>query len=266
MQTPLIWFGGKSKIAPDIIRRMPEHKCYVEPFGGGAGVLVAKSPVTYEVYNDIDGDVVNFLMVLREQPQVLSGRCITLPYSRQLYEQWKWESKPEDKFERAVRWFYLNRSAIAAGNNHRSGWRHSNATNPARDYRTACERLQDFAERMNNVMIECRDFREVIRVYDGPDTFFYMDPPYVGRENRYKGRFTEQDHRDLAQMLKVIKGKALVSYYEDPLVDELYGEWHREYIDTYKFARPQDAGEERVKARELLLMNYASVQQTLIGI
>ncbi|MFB5189052.1 DNA adenine methylase [Alicyclobacillus fastidiosus] len=133
MQTPLIWFGGKSKLADDIIRLMPQHRCYVEPFGGGASVITAKAPVSYEVYNDIDGEVVNFLMVLRDKPHVLAGKCITIPYSRQLYNEWKWAEKPEDPFERAVRWFYLNRSAIAAGNNHRSGWRHSSATNPARD-------------------------------------------------------------------------------------------------------------------------------------
>jgi DNA adenine methylase len=230
---------------------------------GGASVLTAKRPCSYEVYNDIDGEVVNFLLVLREAPEKLTHACITLPYSRQLYEEWKWGDKPTDKFERAVRWFYLNRSGIAAGNNHRSGWRHSNATNSARDLRNACARLQDFAERMMNVQAECRDFREVIRVFDGPDTVFYCDPPYVGRENRYKGRFTEQDHRDLAELLKGIKGKAVVSYYESPLVDELYGGWYQEQIVTYKFSRPQDAGMERPKARELLFMNFGAIQQTL---
>lgn len=263
MQTPLIWFGGKSKLADDIIRMMPAHKCYVEPFGGGAGVITAKPPVSYEVYNDIDGDVVNFLMVLRQNPHVLAGKCITLPYSRQLYNEWKWAEKPDDPLERAIRWFYLNRSAIASGNNHRSGWRHSSATNPARDYRTACERLVDFAERFATVQIECRDFREVIQCFDSPDTLFYCDPPYVGRENRYKGKFSERDHRDLAELLRGIKGQAIVSYYKHPLVDELYDGWSCAVIETHKFSRPQDAGEERPKAKELLLTNFAAIQQTL---
>ncbi|MFB5189053.1 DNA adenine methylase [Alicyclobacillus fastidiosus] len=113
------------------------------------------------------------------------------------------------------------------------------------------------------MQIECRDFREVIECYDSPDTLFYCDPPYVGRENRYKGNFNERDHRDLAELLRGIKGQAIVSYYEDPLVNELYPEWHRGFVDTYKYALPQDAGEERVKAREVLLMNYGAIQQTL---
>lgn len=172
---------------------MPQHKCYVEPFGGGASVISEKAPVSYEVFNDVDGDLINFLMVLRENPHVLAGKCITLPYFRQLCNEWKWAEKLEDLMERAIRWFYLNRSAITAGNNHRSEWRHSSATNPARDYRTACERLVDFAERFYTVQIECRDFREIIECYDSSDTLFYWDPPYIVRENRYKGRFREND-------------------------------------------------------------------------
>lgn len=267
MRTPLIWFGGKSKIADDIIRLMPSHKVYVEPFGGGASILAAKTPSPFEVYNDIDGDVVNFLMVLREQPEVLEDACVTLPYSRQLYEEWKWGDKPAGTFNQAVRWFYLNRSGIASGNNHKSGWRHAKtAHNPARSYRNACRWIGEFAGRMNDVQIECRDFRKVIQTYDSPDTLFYIDPPYVGREFRYKGGFTEQDHRDLAELLTRIQGKALISYYDDPLIDELYDGWHRTHIDTVIYAQVQDAGTERVKARELLLMNYTSIQQTLIGI
>jgi DNA adenine methylase len=107
-RSPLIWFGGKSKYAELIISRMPEHKKYVEVFGGAAHVIVQKPKVNHEVYNDIDGNLVNFIMTARDNPKELQDACESLPYSRELYEKWKKEEMPKDPFEKAVRFFYLN--------------------------------------------------------------------------------------------------------------------------------------------------------------
>lgn len=254
-RSPLIWLGGKSKVAHEIIRRMPDHKVYVEPFGGAAHVLAQKEPVEYEIYNDIDGELVNFLMIARDKPEELARACETLPYSRQLYEEWRDGEWPEDKFQRAVRFFYLNRCGISKGNGpktYRTGWRHSAKVNAAKAYHSAVELLQSFANRLRYVQIEHNDFREILRVYDTPDTLFYVDPPYFGREQYYAGGFTEQDHRDLAEMLSKIKGKAIVSYYDDPLLQELYPGWRRETFTAIK----QVVNGTNCKAEELLLMNF----------
>ena len=105
-RSPLIWFGGKSRSAEHIISRFPSHRKYVEPFGGAAHVITQKPRVTYEVYNDIDSNVVNFLLQNRTDPERMQRACETLPYSRSLFERWKRESLPEDPSERAVRWFF----------------------------------------------------------------------------------------------------------------------------------------------------------------
>ncbi|CAH1054080.1 DNA adenine methylase [Paenibacillus pseudetheri] len=262
-RSPLIWFGGKSKVAQHIISKMPDHTCYVEPFGGAAHVIAQKAPVYSEVYNDIDGEVVNFLMMAITEPKLLQQECDALPYSRALYDKWKREKSPDDDFTRAVRFFYVNRSGIAKGNSAEdfstnTGWRHSREHNTARTYRSACQVIPDFSKRMQSVMIDNRDFRDIIRVYDGPDTLFYVDPPYIGREKYYAGGFNEQDHRDLAELLNSIKGKALISYYDDRLLDDFYpaaeqgGKWHRE---GFQAARQVVNGNNNT-AQELLLMNY----------
>ncbi|MGV6934079.1 DNA adenine methylase [Paenibacillus sp. CMM36] len=264
VRSPLIWFGGKGRVAQHIISKMPPHTCYVEPFGGAAHVIAQKPPVYSEVYNDIDGEVVNFLLVAINEPLRLQQACDALPYSRQLYEEWKRSKPPDDDFTRAVRFFYVNRSGIAKGNSDSAfstdtGWRHSKEHNTARTYRSATDIIPAFAKRMSSVMIDNRDFRDIIRVYDGPDTLFYVDPPYIGREKYYAGGFAEQDHRDLAKMLKGIKGKAILSYYADPLLDELYPGWHRE---TFQAARQVVNGNNNM-AQELLLMNFDNRQLTL---
>jgi DNA adenine methylase len=216
------------------------------------------------VYNDIDGNLVNFLLVVREDTEQLIRASESLPYSRELYERWKKEPLPEDRFERAVRFFYLNRSGIAKGNGpetYKTGWRHSTqfTQNPANGYQSACKAIASFADRMKGVMIEHDDFRKIIEKYDSPEALFYIDPPYIGREKYYAGGFTENDHRGLAEMLNRVKGKVIVSYYDDPLLLEIYPAWRRETFEQLK----QIVGGDNEWATELLLMNFEDDQMTI---
>ncbi|MNB92488.1 DNA adenine methylase [compost metagenome] len=265
-RSPLIWFGGKSKYAEHIISRFPKHRKYVEPFGGAAHVIAQKPRITHEVYNDIDGLVVNFIMENIRDPERLQAACEALPYSRQLFEMWKREPMPDDPFDRAVRFFYLNRSAIGKGNAEevpQTGWRHSTVSgqSPANGYLSACKLIGDFAERMKGVMIEHTDFRTIIQKYDDEHTLFYVDPPYVGREKYYAGGFTEKDHRDLAELLHNIQGKVVLSYYDDPLIKELYPDFNREPFEANRQV-VGSAGLNR-DTTEMLLMNYDNGQLTL---
>lgn len=263
--SPLIWFGGKGRMAEHIINKMPPHKCFVDLFGGAAHVIAQKPMITNEVYNDIDGDLVNFILVARERTSELVLACESLPYSRGLYEKWKREEMPQDDFERAVRFFYLNRSGIAKGNSsYGTGWRHSHEHNTARTYQHACERIRAFAKRMSNVMIDNRDFREIIRVYDSPETLFYVDPPYIDREMRYKLTMQDKEnplqlHHDLADVLNQVRGKVILSYYEHPLLDELYPKWRREYFAAVR----QVVNGQNNLSEEMLLMNFEIKQLSL---
>ncbi|MEC1395323.1 DNA adenine methylase [Bacillus velezensis] len=265
-RSPLIWFGGKGRYADHIINKMPAHKVYVEPFGGAAHVIANKPQMGHEVYNDIDGHVVNFLMQVRKDPKAMQQACESIPYSRALYEKWKTEDYPQNDFDRAVRWFYMNRSGISKGNAEevpQTGWRHSTQSgqNPAGGYISACAAFESFANRMKGVMIECKDFRNIIEKYDSPDTLFYVDPPYVGRERFYAGGFTEKDHRELARLLNQVKGKVVLSYYDDPLILEIYPNWESETFSAYKQV-VGGSGKSR-GAEELLLFNYKITQLSL---
>jgi len=255
LRSPITWLGGKNALAPKIISLLPKHVCYVEPFGGAAHVLIQKPSSPTEVYNDINGDVVNFLMVLRDRREELYRSVATLPYSRALFDEWRKGPAPTDRLERATRWFYINRSCVS-GDMRYPGWKKgAQRWNAARYYRSACELLLPVGERLAFVQFECRDFRYVIENYDRPTTVFYVDPPYVDHEGYYAGGFTEQDHRDLAGLLSGIKGKALVSYYACGLVDELYPGWAREEIQVAKYAHVNVDGT-RTLGTEVLLMNY----------
>lgn len=264
--SPIIWFGGKGKQAEYIISKMPDHKVYIEPFGGAAHVISQKARINHEVYNDIDGIVVNFIIQSIENTDALIEKCAALPYSRELYEKWRREEMPRDPLEMAVRFFYLNRSAISKGNADevpKTGWRHSTTSsqNPAMGYVNACQKIRSFAKRMQGVMIERLDFRTIIEKYDSDEALFYIDPPYVGREKFYAGGFTLEDHYQLGELLNSARGKVIVSYYDDFIINEIYGHWNIERHGAFK----QAVGGQNVggPTEELLIMNFETKQLSL---
>ena len=101
----LRYFGGKFRLAPWIIRHFPAHQCYVEPFGGAAGVLLRKVPSQFEIYNDLDSAIVTFFRVVRERPDELMRALILTPFSRQEYAD-AYEPTTDD-LEQARRLFVL---------------------------------------------------------------------------------------------------------------------------------------------------------------
>lgn len=174
-----------------------------------------------------------------------------IPYSRELYERYKREQLPRDLLEQAVRFFYLNRSAISKGNAEevpKTGWRHntSSSQNPAMGYVNACQAIRRFAKRMLGVMIERLDFRTIIEKYDSEEALFYVDLPYVGREKLYAGGLTMEDHFELRELLNSARGKVILSYHDDPIIGEIYGHWNIERHSAFK----QAVGGHNVGARQ----------------
>jgi len=257
IHSPIRWFGGKYYLAKDLISLMPKHHCYVEPFGGGGHVLTQKEPSKVEVYNDIDRNLVNFLLTLRSSREELLASLESLHTSREIYNMWSSQPLPEDPFERAVRWYYLLRHRLIPNNSElKSGFRSGTEKSVAEDFQNSVVRLQQFEKRLRRVNIELLDYKECIRRYDSEKTFFLIDPPYVGREAMYQGGWTEQTHRELASLLRTIKGKALVTYYPDPLIDEIYAGWRRQEKETYVGTVAKKEGHKKKKETELFLMNY----------
>lgn len=262
-KSPVHWMGGKHYSAKHIIAEMPGHAHYVEVFGGGAHVLCQKSPSELETYNDTNGDVVNFFRVCRESPAELNARLQWTPYARATRDELVAQHRngglrSEDSVKWAADWFTLLRQTYSGTLT--GGW------SSARTNRNGCAsvsrwcnlgpRLVALAGRFRLAQIECVDFRALVARHDAPTTLFYCDPPYIGTEDYYSGGFNEQAHRDLATLLCGIEGKALVSYYPHPLLNEAYAGWRRKTWMTGKHSQKKRDGEVRDTATELLLMNF----------
>jgi DNA adenine methylase len=140
------------------------------------------------------------------------------------------------------------------------GWARAVSTENTRGkhsqiWANAPKAIETLARRVAGVQIENSDFRIFIPSYDRPGTLFYCDPPYVGTEDYYSGGFDENAHRDLAKLLHNTAGKVMLSYYDCPLVTELYPGWRRATWQTPKWSEKAN-GTPRQRATELLLMNF----------
>jgi len=208
--------GGKSRLASWILDQVPEHTCFVEVFGGAAGVLVNKDPEasTVEVYNDRDGDLVQFFEVLRERPDELVEWLEAVPYSREIHGEWAEAFyngyRPSDPVERAGQFFYLRYSQWGAGYAGQNGFGTSKVNSQATSYANKIERLEEFAERFDDVVLENLDWSDTFEKYDGEETVFYCDPPYVGKEEYYP--VCDIDHAKFVRALGELKGKCLHCY------------------------------------------------------
>ena len=225
----LRYYGGKWKLAPWIISHFPEHQNYVEPCGGAASVLLQKPRSPLETYNDLDGNVVNFFRVLRDQPDELIRKIRLTPWARAEYEL-SLESS-EDEVEGARRFYCaacmsFNGATQFDGSTY--GWRHTLDYNmrhsPALDM--ANNTLQAIADRLLGVQIEIRDYADVIDRFDRPVCLIYFDPPYVAETRNktfwYGHEFDEHDHAEAAALLRQCAGYVVVSGYACPLYTELY--------------------------------------------
>ncbi|MGB8507980.1 MAG: DNA adenine methylase [Pyrinomonadaceae bacterium] len=234
------WYGGKYSHLDWLMPLLPEAAHYCEPFGGSAAVLINRQPSPVETYNDVHGELVNFFRVLREQGDALTRAIGLTPFSRQEFEAAISEpSESLSELERARRFYILARQVrTGLAQKASSGrWAHCKLTSRAgmagavSRWLGAVEDLPLIAQRLLRVQIEHAPAIEVIRRYDSEETLFYCDPPYPHGSrtdvNAYAYEMTDDDHRELAKVLRGVKGKVALSSYHCDLMEELYGDWRR---------------------------------------
>lgn len=224
------YIGGKYRLAPWIISHMPEHKLYVEPMGGSGAVLLSKPRSHGEVYNDIDNEIVNFMLQVRDNFDPLFEKVISTPFSRQLVAQWKQEfmqnNTPRDDIERAARWFSVQEASYVGVWG--SGW--LSYIGAARYLVHHRIRLKEVALRLQGVAFECEDYRVTVGKYDNSKTLFYFDPPYLledGSNSDYFAPYLQRErfsHAGLSELLigQGLEGKWMLTYYDLPIIRKMY--------------------------------------------
>lgn len=258
---PLKWHGGKHYLAKEIISRFPPHVHYVEPFFGGGAVLFAK-PAAWieghsEVVNDINRDLANFWQALRDPEDFawLVRELEATPFNQDNFE-WCTTYDCRNPFmqhetRRRAWWFFIRYRQSRQGLGKDFATLSRNRTRRGMNeqvssWLSAIEGLPEAHERLKRVVILNNDALKVIRQQDGPNTFFYCDPPYL-HETRvttsdYEFEMTEEQHEELLLTLSNIQGKFILSGYPHPLYLDLAGKLDWRYdeilIDNKASSKP----------------------------
>ncbi|EAW1173083.1 DNA adenine methylase [Salmonella enterica] len=233
------YHGGKFRLASWIISYFPAHRCYVEPFGGGASVLLRKTPSDAEVYNDIDEDVVNLFRVLRDPvtSQALIDACALTPYSRDEFRR-SYDYSP-DPIERARR--LVVRATMGFGSAGATkgctGFRldtHRNSATAQRIWARQPDNLAAVASRFSGVLVENRDAIQCMRDHDTPTTLHFVDPPYVHdtrvgvtKNNAYRFEMSDEQHIELINAIKRLEGKVVICGYDSKIYNDRLSSWKR---------------------------------------
>ena len=261
---PFGWYGGKFSHLDWLLPLLPRCHHYCEPFAGSGAVLLNRDPSPVETFNDLDGEVVSFFRVLREDKARLIEVIGLTPFAREEFALACDLSPDLPPLERARRFYVRARQVRTGLAQTASIGRWANCKNTSRAgmsgvisrWLGAVEDLPAVAERLLRVQIENRPATDVIQLYDSPTTLFYCDPPYVhstrGDSKAYGFEMTDRQHHDLATVLNAVRGMAAFSNYQAKILDDLYPapKWHK----TISPARTNHSTKD--KRVEILWTNY----------
>jgi DNA adenine methylase len=252
MKGPLSYVGGKNRFISTILPMIPEHMTYVEPFSGGAQVFFQKEPAKVEVLNDLDGELVNFYRVCQSHYEELLRYMRFLVVSRDWYKRLQ-NTPPESltDIQRAGRYFYLQKNTFGGRVANQSYAIHV-VNGPSFSTRRLADLIERTHARLGKVQIEQMSYERVVQKYDRAQTFFYIDPPYYGVNGLYRFDFSHEQFEQLAQQLKTIKGKFLMSINDHPEIRRMFADFHIGTV-TVAYSLQKHAGR---KYQELLIKNY----------
>jgi DNA adenine methylase len=264
VRTPLTYYGGKQMLAAQIIAWMPEHRCYLEPFAGGAAVLFAKPAAERETINDSDERVVRFWRALRERPDELAARIAATPYSR---AEWYASREPtDDDVECARRLlvecdqsFSRSRSSwsVPCIGDGRGRWQPGS-------WQNLPPKILAAAERLSGVALEHRDGPSMIKRWDRSDALIYCDPPYAGPQRTEPSKGYRHDDAEVLwprlvdALLNVKHAAVILSGYPTGAADPLvFAGWRVEQLRRNRTVQARN-GEKLGAAPEMLWLNAAA--------
>lgn len=180
---------------------------------------MTKDPAPLEVVNDINGDLVNFFRVAKFHHDALIDEVLSMPNSREVFDECL-ASPGQTDIIRAARWFYLNKNSFGGmGKNFGISKKSGGPAMGSRERRG--EALQLLHKRFDKVCIENLDWRDVLKKYDTSGSLFYLDPPYTAG-HQYTLPWTDEDHAELAEAVRSLTGRWILSYDDSKKVRKLY--------------------------------------------
>jgi len=264
MNSPIKWVGGKRNIKKTLVKMLHEHMQYVEVFGGAGWVLLEKEKSKLEIFNDINGDLINFYKVVKdkEKCEILINELKLTLKSRQLFEEWDSLTKVEleklNEIERAARFYFMLKMAFGGRvNRKKNTFCISNDGRKQLNYDNIPKEFLLLHERLQNVFIERKDFEYILKKYDRKDgdVVFYLDPPYLETtEDDYGISFSLDTYKRLKQSLDNVKGKWILTCNDRKELRELFEDYRISDHEVHWSICAK--GENMKKYGELIISNY----------
>lgn len=224
------WAGGKGRQLGDLLPLIPHSKTYVEPFGGGASVLLNRDKSKVEVYNDLDGALVNLFQVVRDD-RLFAEFAHKLGWVLYAKEDFvdavnNHDNDELSRVDRAVLFYTMLNQSISGKRLASAGdWARGRLDNLADRFVLRQQKLGAVHLRLRGVQIESRDALDILQEWDGPETVFYCDPPYVldtrSKRKYYAVEPGDDYHVQLVDVMLNVKGMVILSGYDHPVYERL---------------------------------------------
>lgn len=254
MSALLNYPGAKWGMAEQICALMPEHRTYLEPFFGSGAVFFTKAPSRIETINDLDGEIVNFFRVMREQPEELARLIELTPYARDSFNDAHY-NKGTEPVDRAYRFAIRSRMGHGFKVFEKTGFKtdiggrqNSYAVN---NWIKMPQQILDLAQRLKQAQIENRPAVDLIRRYNRENVLIYADPPYLMSTRggkQYNCEMSDQDHLELLEALLHHRGPAIISGYQSEMYSDMLGSWVKITRKSYN--------QNRDRRTEVLWLNF----------
>lgn len=253
MKTPITYWGGKQQLTTEILRLIPKHKQYNEPYFGGGAVFFSKRPSEIEFINDINGEMINFYKILKRSFNDLKDEIDCTLHSEFQHRQAKEIYADPLKHSTILRawavWMLSKQSIYAILGN---SWCVEIGRNRAEAFQRAKEAFTIvYARRLERTSIFCRDALNVIQATDTSTTFHYVDPPYYNSDCGHYSGYSLDDYKQLLDQLSNLEGNFLLSSYPSDILNEYINQnrWKSRDIVMNKSAGEGDK-------TEVLTWNY----------
>lgn len=246
--------GNKNRLAKDIIKHFPPHKVYIESFFGAGGIYYNKPKTQYNFLNDLDDDVFNLFMVLKNQKQELIEYFEEVPFSESLFKYWI-HHKETDAVPKAARFLYLSNFSYLGANT-------AIRLSLTKEFKMLIKNIYGFDD-FSRPKFTNMDFRKLFKSityikknnYESK-TFIYNDPPYLTTGSNYlTDEWNEQDLIDLFEenMKMAERGaKFAISEFDNPFILEQAKKHNLEVITIGERKNLKN------KRTEILVVNYKS--------
>lgn len=266
LKTPISYYGGKQQLLSRILPIIPVHKTYCEPFFGGGSVFFAKEPSEVEIINDINKQVVNFYRIAKQQFKALKSELEVTLYAEEQYQQARriyFEKEESSEVLRAWSLFLLSQQTFLHIID--NSWAFSKSRNVAKTFQNKKQMFDErYVKRLETTQIFCRDAIRVILNADSPDTFHFIDPPYVGTNCGHYEGYRLEDLEKLLTTCAGLEGKFLLTHFPNESIAN-YAKQNGWYQIEYRMHKSSSAKADNEKV-EVFTINYTPTKEMLASL